>query len=83
MHGYGFFNQERAPQQRVQQGPGSQGYAGRDQFLGRILFSSVWLTHYLQMKIDRIYSLMVPEAKGHSSQPELQHSASRLSVLSR
>ena len=32
------------------------------------------------MKIDRIFSLLVPEA---NSQPELQHSASRLSVLSR
>merc|ERR1711971_835064 len=33
----------------------------------------------MQMKIDRIFSLLVPEA---NSQPELQHSASRLSVLS-
>merc|ERR1711990_1200892 len=31
------------------------------------------------MKIDRIFSLLVPEA---TCQPELQHSASRLSVLS-
>ena len=34
----------------------------------------------LQMKIDRIFSILVPQSGG---QPELQHSASRLSVLSR
>jgi len=33
----------------------------------------------MQMKIDRIFSILVPQSGG---QPELQHSASRLSVLS-
>ena len=48
----------------------------------KVLNAMAHLAHnfILQMKIDRIFSILVPQSGG---QPELQHSASRLSVLSR